>query len=289
MSNKKKVIRTNPKLWEKVKNEVLKGSKGGKKGQWSARKAQLAVKKYKDKGGKYSKKSMSRKSTALSKWTRQDWGTKSGKNSVVGKKATGERYLPKKARQKLSAKEYKKTSDKKRRDMKKNKQYSKQPKKISKKTSPYTKKYKINTNKKTKLFKKENEDIKLQKIVKSDKKQKKWKAIFKVGDKTFDEDFGYLNPKRKKNDYTLHKDLDRRNWYIWRHMKDTQTKTMNPTKPGYLSLYVLWNKDTREKSIEDYKKRLKKWNKTGEFPLKITKYKKPENADEEYQSFDVKL
>ena len=53
MINKKKVIRTNPKLWEKVKNEVLKGSKGGKKGQWSARKAQLAVKKYKDKGGKY--------------------------------------------------------------------------------------------------------------------------------------------------------------------------------------------------------------------------------------------
>ena len=39
---------------------------------------------------------------SLSNWTKEEWGTKSGKNSTQGKKATGERYLPKKARESLS-------------------------------------------------------------------------------------------------------------------------------------------------------------------------------------------
>ena len=79
--NKKKVIRTNPKLWESVKKKVTRGSKGGKPGQWSARKAQLAVAEYKKKGGGYGKNSAKPKNTSLGKWTRQKWGTKSGKNS----------------------------------------------------------------------------------------------------------------------------------------------------------------------------------------------------------------
>ena len=72
---------------------------------------------------------------SLKKWTKEDWGTKSGKPSTQGKKATGERYLPKKAREALSDKEYKATSKKKREDTKKGKQFSKQPKKIAKKTA----------------------------------------------------------------------------------------------------------------------------------------------------------
>jgi len=43
---------------------------------------------------------------SLKKWTKEKWGTKSGKPSTQGGKATGERYLPKKAREALSAKEY---------------------------------------------------------------------------------------------------------------------------------------------------------------------------------------
>jgi len=35
---------------------------------------------------------------SLKKWAKQKWGTKSGKPSTQGKDATGERYLPKKAR-----------------------------------------------------------------------------------------------------------------------------------------------------------------------------------------------
>ncbi len=76
---------------------------------------------------------------SLKKWTKEKWGTKSGKNSTQGKKATGERYLPKKARAALSKKEYAATSRKKRADTKKGKQHSKQPRKIAKKTARYRK------------------------------------------------------------------------------------------------------------------------------------------------------
>ena len=72
---------------------------------------------------------------SLKKWTKQKWGTKSGKPSTQGKKATGERYLPKNAREALSDKEYAATSRKKRADTKKGKQHSKPPKKIAKKTA----------------------------------------------------------------------------------------------------------------------------------------------------------
>jgi hypothetical protein len=45
--------RTNPGLWERVKRKVLRGSKGGDLGEWSARKAQFAVAEYKHAGGGY--------------------------------------------------------------------------------------------------------------------------------------------------------------------------------------------------------------------------------------------
>ena len=70
---------------------------------------------------------------SLKNWTKEDWGTKSGKKSAD----TGERYLPKKARKALSSKEYAATTRKKREDTKKGKQHSKQPKKIAKKTRSY--------------------------------------------------------------------------------------------------------------------------------------------------------
>ena len=76
---------------------------------------------------------------SLKKWTKEEWGTKSGKPSTQGKKATGERYLPNKARQALTKKEYAATSRKKRADTKKGKQHSAQPKKIAKKTRSYRK------------------------------------------------------------------------------------------------------------------------------------------------------
>lgn len=75
--------------------------------------------------------------TSLDKWTSEKWGTKSGKNSTQGKGATGERYLPKKARDSLTSKEYFATSAAKRKGVKQGKQYVAQPKKIAAKTSKY--------------------------------------------------------------------------------------------------------------------------------------------------------
>lgn len=74
---------------------------------------------------------------SLKKWTKEKWGTKSGKNSTQGKKATGERYLPKKARDALSSAEYAATSRAKRKGTKAGKQHVAQPKRIAKKTAKY--------------------------------------------------------------------------------------------------------------------------------------------------------
>lgn len=72
---------------------------------------------------------------SLKKWTKQEWGTKSGKPSTQGSKATGERYLPKAARSALSPQEYAATTRKKRKDTKAGKQHSAQPKRLAKKTA----------------------------------------------------------------------------------------------------------------------------------------------------------
>lgn len=84
---------------------------------------------------------MKKPQKSLNKWTEEEWGTKSGKPSTQGPKATGERYLPKKARESLSAAEYAATSKKKREDMKKGVQHSKQPERIAKKTAKHRNKY----------------------------------------------------------------------------------------------------------------------------------------------------
>jgi hypothetical protein len=72
---------------------------------------------------------------SLKRWGKEDWGTKSGKPSTQGPKATGERYLPKKARESLSSAEYSATTKAKREGTRKGKQFVAQPKKIAKKTA----------------------------------------------------------------------------------------------------------------------------------------------------------
>ncbi|MGW5957960.1 hypothetical protein [Methylorubrum thiocyanatum] len=121
--------KTDPKLWDKVKKEVTQSSKGGKPGQWSARKAQMATSEYKKEGGGYAGKKTG--DNHLKQWTEEEWGTKSGKES--GK--TGERYLPKKAREKLSDSEYARSTAKKRADTAEGKQHSKQPADVAKKSA----------------------------------------------------------------------------------------------------------------------------------------------------------
>ena len=78
---------------------------------------------------------------SLNKWTKEEWGTKSGKPSTQGGKATGERYLPKAAREALTDKEYAATSAAKRKGTMAGKQFVKQPKKIAEKTAKHRAKY----------------------------------------------------------------------------------------------------------------------------------------------------
>ena len=124
------MARTNEKLWEKAKSEA-KSKMGGKH---SARAMQLAGKIYKDKGGDYTG-SKTKAQKDLSKWTKEDWGTKSGKKSSE----TGERYLPAKAIKALTPSEYAATTKAKREGTKAGKQFVKQPEAIAKKVKPFRK------------------------------------------------------------------------------------------------------------------------------------------------------
>jgi hypothetical protein len=122
----------NPALWKSIVARVKASSKGGDPGAWSGRKAQLAVQQYKKAGGGYSGP---KKETSLSKWTKQNWRTKSGKPSSE----TGERYLPEKAIKSLSPQEYAATTRAKRDGAAKGKQFVAQPESIAKKTAKFRK------------------------------------------------------------------------------------------------------------------------------------------------------
>jgi len=121
---------SNPQLWNKIKTNITnKEIAGTKAGQWSARKAQLAVKEYKSQGGSYTTKKDPNNS--LTNWSNQNWMTKSGMPSSI----THERYLPEKTIKALSTKEYNETSKKKKEDFNKGIQHSKQPESIKQKVS----------------------------------------------------------------------------------------------------------------------------------------------------------
>jgi hypothetical protein len=127
----KTATRTDETLWRKIVTKVKAGDKGGEAGQWSARKAQIAVALYKQAGGGY----VGEKSAdnSLAKWTRQKWRTKSGKPSLE----TGERYLPEAAIAALTDDEYRQTSRAKRAGMHRGTQFVPQPNKIAAKTAKY--------------------------------------------------------------------------------------------------------------------------------------------------------
>lgn len=123
---------TNLRLREDLKQEVLRGDRGGLPGQWSARKAQLLQKEYEAHGGGYVGP-LTRSQRSLRTWSRQRWGTRSGRNSVLGVGATGERYLPHALLRRLSAKHYRTSTAAKRRSLRAGAQYSPQPREVRRK------------------------------------------------------------------------------------------------------------------------------------------------------------
>tara|TARA_B100000579_G_scaffold138766_1_gene112780 strand:+ start:41494 stop:44217 length:2724 start_codon:yes stop_codon:yes gene_type:complete len=110
--------------------------------------------------------------------------------------------------------------------------------------------------------------IKVIKFKKLTSGAKKFEITFNKNGKTYTRKFG----ARGMSDFTIHKDKERRERYITRHKKDLRTN--DPMKPGYLSMYILWNKPSVSGSLADYKRRLNTYNRTGKFPKGITGSKK---------------
>src|ERR671910_2234999 len=112
---------TDPDLRKRIKEEIKKSDKGGKKGQWSARKSQLLTQEYEKRGGGYKgEKDDSQKN--LEKWTEEEWQTKEGDADARGDGET-KRYLPKKAWENMSEEEKEETEKKKREGSKKGQQH----------------------------------------------------------------------------------------------------------------------------------------------------------------------
>ena len=118
---------SDPELRDRIKEELMKGDKGGKPGQWSARKvpkhqtflltspvmqlilaqAQMMASEYKKRGGAY-KGPKDEKAKHLDQWTKEDWLTKDGDKSAndnTNMRGVSHRYLPRKAWEMLDEEE----------------------------------------------------------------------------------------------------------------------------------------------------------------------------------------
>lgn len=113
------VKRNNEKLWEQIKNKLLKENDN----HWSARLAQQAVRLYKEQGGTYVGKKDDNNS--LVKWTNEKW-------DYTGKEKES-RYLPKKIRNSIPDSLKKKENNLKGDKLGKNIPYSKELVEIMKK------------------------------------------------------------------------------------------------------------------------------------------------------------
>lgn len=112
---------TKPELREKIKDELMQSDKGGRKGQWSARKSQLLVQEYEKQGGGYKGKK-DEEAKSLEKWTGEDWQTEEGGADARHDGKTN-RYLPKEVWDKLSAQEKKEAEQKKAKGSKEGQQH----------------------------------------------------------------------------------------------------------------------------------------------------------------------
>jgi hypothetical protein len=109
---------TDPELRERLKEEIKAGTRGGRAGQWSARKSQLLVSEYEKAGGGYKHSGEKTESQQhLSEWTAEDWRHEDG----------GERYLPDKAWEDLTAEEKRETERRKREATARGEQHSRNP------------------------------------------------------------------------------------------------------------------------------------------------------------------
>jgi hypothetical protein len=91
--------------------------------------------------------------------------------------------------------------------------------------------------------------LKLVKITKSPKADKKYRAVFIKNGREKNVDFGASG----YSDYIHHKDPERKKRYENRHR--SRENWRDPTTAGALSRYILWNKPSFRASVSDYKRR----------------------------------
>jgi len=82
---------TKPELRERIKDRIMAGSKGGKPGQWSARRSQLLAQEYEKAGGGYQGGKDS-KQKSLEKWGKEKWQTKDEYKKRSKAKAAAKKY-----------------------------------------------------------------------------------------------------------------------------------------------------------------------------------------------------
>ncbi|MEU1842716.1 DUF5872 domain-containing protein [Micromonospora sediminicola] len=112
---------TRPELRERLKEEIKASDKGGRPGQWSARKSQLLTNEYKKRGGGFEGPKDERQ-RSLQRWGGEQWQTRSG-DTRARKDGETRRYLPKQAWEELSEKERQATDTRKRRASRSGRQY----------------------------------------------------------------------------------------------------------------------------------------------------------------------
>jgi hypothetical protein len=95
---------TDPELRRRLKEEILQSDKGGKPGEWSARKSQLLVREYEKHGGGDKQRQKDEAARSLEEWESEDWQTETGDDRAREGEVT-KRYLPKAVWEKLSEKE----------------------------------------------------------------------------------------------------------------------------------------------------------------------------------------
>ncbi|MFI9643236.1 hypothetical protein ACIG87_24830 [Micromonospora sp. NPDC051925] len=112
---------TKPELREKLKEEIRASDRGGRPGQWSARKSQLLTREYQQHGGGYQGPRDERQNS-LRRWGDQKWQTRQGTTRARHGGGT-DRYLPEQAWKQLSPEQRRATDAKKRKESTTGRQY----------------------------------------------------------------------------------------------------------------------------------------------------------------------
>ena len=87
-------------------------------------------------------------------------------------------------------------------------------------------------------------------ITKSDRPEKKFKALFYMGNNVYKVvHFGASG----HSDYTTNHNDEKKRLYLLRHRVNENWN--DPTSAGCLAKYLLWNKPTLKESIIDFKRR----------------------------------